>query len=141
YWVRHLRQTVRFSDGISQLLRESDNALLEVGPGQNLSALAKMQAETTQAQTVISTMRHPYERQSDVAFLLTALGKLWLVGANVNWSAVQRGWQCRRVPLPTYPFARERYWIEPQREARSRGVAEGKRSDIADWFYLPSWKR
>ncbi|GAB4215709.1 MAG: hypothetical protein OHK0022_55940 [Roseiflexaceae bacterium] len=55
--------------------------------------------------------------QPDEAVLLGALGRLWQQGATVDWSRLYRGQRRRRVPLPTYPFERRRYWIEPPRAA------------------------
>lgn len=141
YWTRHLRQTVRFGEGVGRLLEEPDYLLLEVGPGQNLSTLAKLQTNAERAQMVIASIRHPYEVQDDVAFLLTALGRLWLAGVRIEWAAFYANERRRRVPLPTYPFERRRYWIEPRKGSRPPAAATQKGADIADWFYIPSWKR
>ncbi|MDF5715457.1 MAG: aminotransferase class III-fold pyridoxal phosphate-dependent enzyme [Rhizonema sp. NSF051] len=111
YWARHLRQTVRFSEGIAELLQEPERILLEVGPGKTLSTLANKQKASEQV--VISSLRHPQNQQSDVAFLLNTLGRLWLEGINVDWSEFYAHEQRHRIPLPTYPFERKRYWIEP----------------------------
>ncbi|MDF5729365.1 MAG: aminotransferase class III-fold pyridoxal phosphate-dependent enzyme [Rhizonema sp. PD38] len=110
YWARHIRQTVRFSEGIAELL-QSERILLEVGPGKTLSSLANKQKAT--GMVVLSSLRHPQNSQSDVAFLLNTLGRLWLVGINVDWSEFYAHEQRHRIPLPTYPFERKRYWIEP----------------------------
>jgi acyl transferase domain-containing protein/acyl carrier protein len=143
YWVRHLRQTVRFSEGRELLLREAGNLLLEVGPGRTLSTLARLQTSEQDAQTVLGSMRHPHEHQSDIAYLLTTLGKLWLEGCNVDWRAFYADEQRYRVPLPTYPFERRPYWVKPEAEGDVKRVQTGKRksSNLADWFYVPSWKR
>jgi acyl transferase domain-containing protein len=136
YWVRHLRATVRFGDGVAQLLQQPANLLLEVGPGHTLSTLARLQTSAADAPHVIHAMRHPYDQQPDPAVLLTALGRLWLHGLALDWSSISTG---RRIPLPGYPFERERYWIE--RDRRAARPQPGKRADLDDWFYLPSWKR
>jgi acyl transferase domain-containing protein/acyl carrier protein len=140
YWVRHLRQTVQFSDGINQLLKLPNPILLEVGPGQTLTALAAPQTGSP----VFSSTRHPYDRQSDVAFLQTMLGKLWLAGVTVNWPGFYAAQQRRRVPLPTYPFERQHYWVEPGKQAYGSGGFQeslNKKKNLDQWFYLPSWKR
>ncbi|NMG07611.1 type I polyketide synthase [Brasilonema sp. UFV-L1] len=111
YWARHLRQTVRFSEGIAELLQQPEQILLEVGPGKTLSTLANKQKASEQV--VLSSLRHPQNQQSDVAFLLNTLGRLWLEGINVDWSEFYAHEQRHRIPLPTYPFERKRYWIEP----------------------------
>ena len=144
YWGRHLRQSVQFASGIRELLTNPHGILLEVGPGQTLSTFARQQIDPTSSHTVLSSLRHPRETQSDQAFLLTALGKLWLAGATIDWPALYRDEHRRRVPLPTYPFERQRYWIdaEPGGLGGARQTARvGKNPDVGDWFYLPSWKR
>ncbi|HEY9849780.1 MAG TPA: SDR family NAD(P)-dependent oxidoreductase [Leptolyngbyaceae cyanobacterium] len=139
YWAKHLRQTVRFSEGISTLLKEPGQVLLEVGPGRTLTTFVKRHSEA--AQVTITSMRHPQENDSDVAFLLKALGKLWLAGIKIDWSGFYSGEKRYRLPLPTYPFERQRYWIEPQKQLKKSEYAITKKSDISDWFYIPSWKR
>ena len=114
YWARHLRETVRFQEGLRHLLNGFDGVLLEVGPGNTLTTLAAQHRESSAARAVLPSLRHPNASHSDEAFLLTTLGKLWLAGAQIDWSGFYAGEQRRRVPLPTYPFERQRYWIEPQ---------------------------
>jgi len=109
YWVQHLRQTVRFAEGIAALLLDQNRIFLEVGPGQTLSTLTKQQATD---RVVLSSVRHPQDQQSDVAFLLNTLGRLWCTGVSVDWAGFYQHEQRDRLPLPTYPFERQRYWIE-----------------------------
>jgi len=143
YYARHLRQTVRFAEGVKELLKEPDRVLLEVGPGRTLSTLAESPRDKKSAPTIISSMRHPHDQQSDAAFLLKALGKLWLAGAPVDWSGFYANEKRRRVALPTYPFERQRCWIAPLPNApvAARPSPFVKKANLADWFYLPSWKR
>ncbi|MEH2313979.1 MAG: beta-ketoacyl synthase N-terminal-like domain-containing protein [Nostoc sp.] len=139
HWASHLRQTVRFSEGITELLKQPERILLEVGPGETLSTFVK-QHDNLEPVVLIS-IRHPQEQQSDVAFLLNTLGRLWLFGVQVDWSGFYANEQRYRIPLPTYPFERQRYWISPQpRDIRAQ-VSLSKKPDIADWFYLPFWKQ
>jgi phthiocerol/phenolphthiocerol synthesis type-I polyketide synthase E len=93
-----------------------------------------------------STERGPenLSENLDIAFLLTTLGRLWIAGVQVDWSGYYAHERRRRVPLPTYPFDRQRYWIEAQTQAQGSSnehVALYKKPNIADWFYVPSWKR
>jgi acyl transferase domain-containing protein/acyl carrier protein len=143
YWATHLRQTVRFSEGISTLLQQPNRILLEVGPGRSLCTLAKQHYHEAIGQVVLPSLRHPQEQNSDITFLLNILGRLWLAGVSVDWSGFYAGEQRHRVPLPTYPFERQRYWIEPQMQVQASSPGESKlgKSDITDWFYVPSWKQ
>lgn len=108
YWAQHVRQPVRFHDGLQHLLHDSALVLLEVGPGQHLSTLAR---EAAAHVTALSSLPHPRTQLSARAHLLTTLGKLWLVGAPVNWERFSAHEQRQRVSLPSYPFERQRYWL------------------------------
>jgi len=144
YWVRHLRRTVRFADGVGELLSAGERIFLEVGPGQTLSTLVMQHPDRPAGQTVLHSMRHPQDRQSDAGFQLQALGKLWLAGAAIDWDGFYAGESRRRLRLPTYPFERQLYWIEPRRqgfEELSRRAAGRKQPDVADWFWVPSWRQ
>ncbi len=139
YWVSHLLSTVRFAGGIAELWREPGRILLEMGPGQTLGSLALQQIPEGGAdRAVLSSLRHPLDRQPDQRFLLHSLGRLWLAGAEIDWSGFHGGERRRRVPLPAYPFERQRYWIEPGIEP---GQTVLKTADGAGWFHAPSWKR
>ncbi len=142
YWARHLRQPVYFAAGLSMVLREEHALLLEIGPGQTLAMLARQHPARTAAHVVLSSLRHPHERHDDQAFLLGTLGRLWLAGLPIASEKLYAGEQRRRIPLPTYPFERQRYWLEPQPRVVSAQASPEltKRSDVADWFYLPAWK-
>ncbi|NJN06649.1 MAG: SDR family oxidoreductase [Richelia sp. RM1_1_1] len=141
YWAKHLRQPVRFCEGIIELSKTPDRLFLEVGPGRTLSTFVKQHQK--EEYLVLTSIRHPREQQSDVAFLLNSLGKLWLFGVKVDWSGFYINEHRHRIPLPTYPFERKRYWIEVNRNATLAKMSEassGKKPDIADWFYVPRWK-
>ncbi|MFN6571975.1 polyketide synthase [Dendronalium sp. ChiSLP03b] len=119
YWCQHLRQTVRFSDGISQLLEQFEGVFLEVGPGQTLSTLIKQHLDRSAKQLILTSLRHVKEQESDVAWLLQTLSRLWLFGVDIDWSGFYTHERRHRLPLPTYPFERQKYWIEPQKLAPS----------------------
>ncbi|MGH9363033.1 MAG: thioesterase domain-containing protein, partial [Thermoanaerobaculia bacterium] len=123
YWVRHLRQTVRFADGLSTLLAAGSGLLLEVGPGQTLSSLARRHPAA--GNRVVPSLPRPQDRRSALDVLLAALGRLWTGGATIAWDGFWAGQRRRRVPLPTYPFERRRYWLEgPAAELAAEPVAE-----------------
>ncbi|GJD16865.1 polyketide synthase type I, putative [Rivularia sp. IAM M-261] len=146
YWVKHLCQTVRFASGVQQLWQKDNPILLEVGPGQALISFASqcIENDDRDKSMMLPTLRHLYEQQSDVAFLMNTLGRLWLAGVEVDWSSFYANEQRARIPLPTYPFERQRYWIEANRQAQDdnqTSASLGKKTDIADWFYIPRWKQ
>jgi acyl transferase domain-containing protein len=140
YWVRQLQQTVRFADGLQTILREPDSMLLEVGPGQSLISLARQQPAMADRAGAWS-LPHARDDQPAGACLLTALGKLWLNGVAVDWASFSAHERRRRVPLPTYPFEHQRYWIEAARPTPSVAHAAESARPPAMQFSLPSWKR
>ncbi|HEX5883704.1 MAG TPA: type I polyketide synthase, partial [Pyrinomonadaceae bacterium] len=144
YWSRHLRQTVRFADGLGNLLQDAERILLEVGPGQTLSALVRQHPAQLGNQVVLNSLPRPRDGYTDAEFLLTSVGKFWLAGGQIDWAGFYKDEQRRRIPLPTYPFERQRYYLEPgsshTSNVHSRPSA-GKKADVADWFYLPSWRQ
>lgn len=146
YWVRHLRQTVRFTDGLQQLLSNPTHALLEVGPGRTMASLARQHPARAPTQPVLTSMPHrdvvDGGAGDDIAHALTTLGRLWTLGVEVDWDGYWAGQRRLRVPLPTYAFDRERHWIEPGASVAVDGDADdARRPDIADWFDEPVWRR
>jgi acyl transferase domain-containing protein len=145
YWVRQLRHTVRFADGVARLLDGEPRVLLEVGPGRTLATLARMNRGEDHVVRTFTSMRHPDESAvgsaadmpgdavSDLARQMGTLGALWTAGVEVDWRAfhgVSDGPPVRRrVSLPTYPFERERHWIEPGRGIPLREGFEGGEVD------------
>lgn len=145
YWARQMRQTVRFADGIEVLKNSPASIFLEVGPGQTLSALARQQAGQDDAPEVIcAALRHALDSGSQHQHLMITLGRLWLAGVQVDWKGFHRQESRKRIPLPTYPFERERYWIETSNLVESPNAlrkSTSRRNQLDEWFYIPSWKR
>ncbi|MGB3444311.1 MAG: amino acid adenylation domain-containing protein [Actinophytocola sp.] len=105
YWAAHLREPVRFADCATELVRAGLIAA-EVGPGTTLSKLIRRGGGDA-----VPTMRANATETDDTTTLLSGIGGLWVAGATVDWAAFGAGAPGRRVPLPTYPFERERFWI------------------------------
>lgn len=117
YYAQHLRSTVLFAQGVEKLLATPEQVLLEVGPGHTLTTLVKRHPDKASAQTVLTSVRHPQEKQSDTRVLFNTLGQLWLTGVKVDWFGFYSQEEYYRLPLPTYPFERQRYWIDPPQKA------------------------
>ncbi|MEM7355518.1 MAG: SDR family NAD(P)-dependent oxidoreductase, partial [Acidobacteriota bacterium] len=154
YWAEHLVAPVRFADAVEELWREPGRILVEVGPGQVLGAWALQHPASAAVSepVVVATLPHAYDGESHELRLLHSLGRLWLAGVEPSWEALFAGQKRRRLPLPTYPFERQRYWIDPpeggatlpgaytrQGEDRAEASFE-KRSEVADWLYAPVWR-
>jgi acyl transferase domain-containing protein len=145
YWARHLRSAVRFSDGVRHLLGQQARIFLEVGPGQSLGALVRRQPDVSTHHLVLGAMGHAQGARDDLECLLGAAGRLWLAGACPKPDGLYAGESRRRVPLPTYPFERRRFWLDPPvvsdgGEAVAAITGEDK-APVEDWFYVPVWKR
>ncbi|MFB3787163.1 MAG: SDR family oxidoreductase [bacterium] len=150
YWATHLRQTVRFADGLQTLMQEPECVLLEVGPGNTLATLAKQHTAKGPGHAVLTSLRHPKEKTPDLAMMLSSLGRMWMEGLTPDWSRFYANEKRRRISLPTYPFERHRYWIgaKPAKSeipaalpARTASDRFARRSDITDWFYFPVWRQ
>ncbi|MGX7825164.1 SDR family NAD(P)-dependent oxidoreductase [Actinokineospora sp. 24-640] len=138
YWAAHLRQPVRFGAGVATLLgADGPWALLECGPGRQLAGLARMQvARAGDAQRALAPLTSlPGPGEPDV--FATAAATLWTLGVPVSLpSAVGAG----RVPLPVYPYERERHWVEPDAGQAVAAAPTGPRGP-ADWFAVPAWRQ
>ncbi|WP_309744852.1 polyketide synthase, partial [Chamaesiphon sp. OTE_20_metabat_361] len=112
YWAEHLRQPVQFAKGIQTLWeRNPDYVLLEIGPRQSLTTLATQQRRDRQ--NVIPSLGNVAAPDRDWQYILAAIGQLWQAGANIDWQQFYHQETRQRVPLPTYPFERQKYWIDP----------------------------
>ncbi|HYY98620.1 MAG TPA: type I polyketide synthase, partial [Pyrinomonadaceae bacterium] len=144
YWSRQLRAPVRFAAGAAELLKERGRILLEVGPGQSLTTLVRQQQNGSGGRPALPTLARPRGQESELRGLLETLGRLWAAGASIDWEAFYSGQRRRRVPLPTYPFERQRHWIDAPARDDSQDAslrASRRKPDSHDWFYVPSWKR
>ncbi len=142
YWARHIRHTVRFADGLNVLLENPDAVLLEVGPGRVLRTLCRWHPLKKPNQIMLSTLPHSSESSSEIAFCLNTIGQLWLVGVQPHWDRFYENEKRHRVPLPTYPFERQKYWVEPARSSPTQPSSDSleKHPNCEDWFYQPTWK-
>lgn len=153
YWVRHLRQPVRFADGLRRLMDElPEAALLEAGPGQGLGSLARHNGAGAN-RAVLASGRKADDNAGDLPALLASAGALWSRGLDIDWATVRGAGERRRIPLPTYAFDHERHWIEPGRlvadaataatpKAAAPAAATGPRRlpSLDDWFQAPGWQ-
>jgi acyl transferase domain-containing protein len=128
YWVEHLRGTVRFSEGLSGILQDGRRLLVEVGPGQTLGMLSRQHPSPDGGHVTTSSLPHPKDPTPDAPFFLESVGRAWCAGAKVDWARAQGGRRRRRIPLPTYPFERKRYWADAAptiRDVRPQEVGHG----------------
>jgi acyl transferase domain-containing protein len=136
YWARQLRATVRFGDGINTLFAEGPSCLIEVGPGRTATGLARRHSSWSDDHRTVTSLPLAHTDAS----LLPALGAMWCGGGAVNWAIYFQNESRRRVPLPTYPFAGDHYWITATAKPTT-ATAELAIRPPARWLHVPSWRR
>lgn len=141
YWVKHLRNTVKFADGINTILADGESIFLEVGPGQTLGSLTR-QNPNAPSQRVMSSLRHPKDETPDAAYFNTIYARLWAVGYELTKEQLWPDQKRKRIPLPTYAFNHNSYYIEPTEVTADTGqvfAALDKIEDKESWYRKPTW--
>ncbi|WP_242395324.1 type I polyketide synthase, partial [Anaeromyxobacter oryzisoli] len=124
YWVRHVRDAVRFADGVRTLEAEGASSFLELGPHAVLAAMA-LDCLSDEARAHAAFVPALRKDRSEVDALVTAVGSLHVHEHSVDWGAFFEPFATRRVELPTYPFQRERFWVEAPRGGATDFAAAG----------------
>ncbi|MEV5127230.1 type I polyketide synthase [Streptomyces decoyicus] len=137
YWVRHVRDAVRFADGVRWLAEHGVTRLLELGPGGTLTAMAQAclsdTADDDTERVFLASLRAD---RPETTSLMSAVAGAFASGAPIDWAAYFAGTGARRVDLPTYAFQRERYWLE----ATGAAPAPREQSVVDGWRYRVEWK-
>lgn len=139
YWSSQLRHTVQFAQGMDTLTQQPNTLFLEVGAGQTLSNLAKACLQEKPFE-VLALARHPKQKVHDLTHAYQLLGNLWIRGAQPHWRALHQHSNPRRIALPTYPFERKRFWVDPG-DGMAGANRLNQRAKAKDWFYIPSWQQ
>jgi glutamate-1-semialdehyde-2,1-aminomutase/malonyl CoA-acyl carrier protein transacylase len=108
YWCRHIRETVKFAAGMNVLAEEGYEIFLEIGPDATLLSMGKRCLPKGKSSWLPSLK----QRKDDWQALLESLSRLYLLGADLDWSGFDRDYSRSRLSLPTYPFERQRYWVD-----------------------------
>ncbi|MEV4014159.1 SDR family NAD(P)-dependent oxidoreductase [Nonomuraea angiospora] len=140
FWVRQLTRPVLFKQALEAVLSDGDRVLVEVGPGRTLTTLARShpQVRAKRHLAVPTLPNGPSKGATERTSFLHALARMWTLGADVNWSALSATGPRARVPLPGYPYQRERYWIE-QASPSSSPAQEAREPAGRAVFRLPTW--
>jgi phthiocerol/phenolphthiocerol synthesis type-I polyketide synthase E len=145
YWCRHMRETVKFSEGIKTLLdRSTEKIFIEIGGGHSLSSLLRQQKMAGPAPFAINMVRHPKEMQNDVAYLTDKLGQLWAQGVEIDWNLYYEKDARKKISLPLYSFEKIKYPAEVN--IYEKGFSFGNKlndpagTELKDWIYYPVWK-
>ena len=139
YWATQLRATVQFEQGLACLLTQSKTAFLEVGPGQSLSKLLRQQTWKDSNPLVLQSLPANPSQLEDTAVIFNALGQMWLHQAPISWADFHRDQGRQRIPLPSYPFEKKRFWLESDPDSPARLLKPT--SHGTSHTYLPAWRR
>jgi amino acid adenylation domain-containing protein len=131
YWGRHLRMPVLFSEAASKLLKESNKVFLEVGPRDVLTTLVRQHVELDQRDHIVASLGSASKDGTELTSLLSAIGTLWVNGISLDWDAFYGREKRHRIPLPTYPFERKTYWLDPVSDRMPQATASSHHS-VAD---------
>ncbi len=145
YWARQIRATVLFEQGCTTLLTEGSHLPVEVGPGKVLTGLLRSHPDL--GGRAVLPLLETRGRIDDCAAFCHGLGQLWAHGAELDWAAYYQGRERCRLALPTYPFQRESYWVNPipaqdKAEPKASVFVENadNRAKLEDWFFQPGWQ-
>ncbi len=139
FWAAHTAQTVHF--GIGKLLQIPGSIFLEVGPGQSLGSFVLQQDAIREGVLVLPSVPNELDPAPGVDFFLESAARLWLNGQQLQWPELYKEEKRRRVPLPTYHFDRQRYWVEPKGKPKPASGPLRRNGSVAEWLYAPIWKR
>ncbi|HEU5374787.1 MAG TPA: type I polyketide synthase, partial [Ktedonobacteraceae bacterium] len=148
FWLALLDdEPVCTAESIGLVLQQEEQVLLSPGTQCCFRELIEQHPVCTAQQCALQLPALSWEQGVTSAWdaLLTTLGQLWQAGVTINWPAFYEGQRRQRLSLPTYPFERQRYWIDPPPQQTSNAAmkhAEGpKLPDIADWGYQTTWRQ
>ncbi|MFY1632298.1 SDR family NAD(P)-dependent oxidoreductase [Solwaraspora sp. WMMB335] len=134
YWVDHVLASVRFADGVATVVGQGCTVVQEIGPHPVLLAAARQSVEDGTEMVWVPSLRR---NRDDWRQMLAAVAVLYVRGVDLDWESVAGGVSTASVDLPTYPFQRQRYWVDTSRPAQ---IPSGHTDPQADWLYELSWR-
>ncbi|MFC0861438.1 SDR family NAD(P)-dependent oxidoreductase [Sphaerimonospora cavernae] len=139
YWGRHMRQPVRFRECVANLLVTAGGPMAEVGPGHGLLSLVQSLIAAGTEHRLVRTVRSFDDAEDDLEILHRAFAALWEQGVEPRWETFADD-GARRTGLPTYPFQRQRFWVEDVSARSATPAAVQRVRDSGRWLYAPAWR-
>lgn len=144
YWVKHIRNTVQFAKGISQLKDLKYTVFLEVGPGNILTNLYQRNVKNAEDSLVITTLNKTKNIQNDAKWFMQQIGNLWTHGISPKWEMLTNTGIHENIKLPLYAFEKKPflYKVDVYKELSSvfEFTKKGQKKPFKDWFYTTNWK-
>ncbi|MCX6049287.1 MAG: SDR family NAD(P)-dependent oxidoreductase, partial [Chloroflexi bacterium] len=149
YWVRHIRAAVRFADGVATLHEHGATIFLEIGPKPTLLGMAEQcvngeterEGDKEKDSPLLPFSPSPClflpslrEKQADWAQMVSSLGQLYVQGVAIDWAGVAQAEEPHKVLLPTYPFQRQRYWIDSESVRQPSLIKVQGQATVANWL-------
>ncbi len=152
YWITHLRQPVKFFEGLQNMLQGGEAVCLEVGPGNSIATVFSSHSGLRDKSQVFNCMSSHNKAEADITVFTKSLAMLWQSGIDICWASAYRGERRRRVHLPGYIFDKQRYWIEKSLSSAERietkpalssahTEVSGKSTVEDNWLYIPCWEQ
>lgn len=147
YWLDHLRNTVRFSDGITTLMQSGECLFIESGPGHALCSLLRQNDFGNAGHVMLNAIRPIKEQANDYEFFIEQLGQLWSHGVSIDFDRLYSE-RRSRVSLPAYAFEHQSFPTEVDifEDGMLEGIGMGNSlssqgTELKDWLYFPVWKQ
>lgn len=142
YWARHQTCMAKLSCEVEQFIKKPGTYIIVSVPGNVQGSFSEYRHGDNSLSYVMSAIREPSQSSDSVA-LFCGLGRMWSEGFWVDWSKIYKGEKRLRIPLPTYPFERKRYWIDANSSMQGASAmvdTAGKKTKVSQWFYTAYWK-
>lgn len=145
YWVKHLRETVRFYDGISKILMDENIIFLEVGPGKVLSSLLQNHESRTNKNITVNLLPDKRKNEDELFCFTKQLGHLWANGVSLNWNVFYAEKNVQRLSLPTYPYEKTKFPVNVNAyeliKSKFNKLKIDREDNINNWNYIVTWKK
>ncbi|NOQ25905.1 MAG: acyltransferase domain-containing protein [Bacteroidales bacterium] len=147
YWSRHLRETIKFSKGISNLLKKGDTVFVQLGSDKGLVSFVELNEKVRNSDSAINLIKHKKELIDDNEYFANQIGELWLNGVEIDWVKYYAGEIRHKVSLPSYEFDKHKFESKVNIEKlisqklQNSEYAPKERRRMSEWFYAPSWEQ